>query len=104
MKEEYKINKDFTIPSLMKFRFISRGNSTFMFSTYLYEKIIKGRFILHFNTGIMSYKVYDCSNGKSYLPFYNNVNGDKNKVAIKVIEEFNNVINQLKKENIILED
>ena len=53
---------------------------------------------------VITWKVYDSTNQQQYYAFYNNVNGNNNKVAIKSIEEFNRIIDGLVENKIIEED
>lgn len=52
----------------------------------------------------LTWSVYDCMNQQKYYAFYNNINGDNNLVAIKTIESFNGLIDEMVRENIITDE
>lgn len=100
---EYFIPETVDVSQLKLFGFKPRANNTYILDKFLYRKIIKVKFIADLVEKIITWEVYDCTNQKQYYAFYNNVNGDNNRVAVKSIEEFNKVIDALM-ENKIIED
>lgn len=101
---EYCIPKTVDVNQLKLFGFKPRTNNTYILDKFLYRKIIKVKLIADLSEKIISWEVYDCTNQKQYYAFYNNVNGDNNRVAIKSIEEFNKVVADLIENKIIEED
>lgn len=101
---EYCIPETVDVNQLKSFGFKSRTNNTYVLDRFLYRKIIKVKFIADLAEKIITWEVYDCTNQKQYYAFYNNVNGDNNRVAVKSIEEFNKIIEDLMENKIIEED
>lgn len=99
---EYQIPKTVSVNQLTKFGFKPRSNNTYALDKYLYGKTIKVKFIANMSERVITWKVYDSTNQQQYYAFYNNVNGNNNRVAIKSIEEFNRIIDGLV-ENLIIE-
>lgn len=52
----------------------------------------------------VTYDVIDRNTQSSYYPFWNNVNGDNNLVAVKVIENFNTYIEELQNKRLLRRD
>lgn len=98
---EYHINDTVSVSQLTKFGFKLRPDRTYSYDAYLYSKTIKVKFIADMSEQIITWKVYDSTNQQQYYAFYNNVNGDNNRVAVKSIERFNEIIDNMVRENII---
>ena len=101
---EYHINDTVSVSQLTKFGFKLRSDYTYALDKYLYGKTIKVKFIANMSERVITWKVYDSTNQQQYYAFYNNVNCNNNKVAIKSIEEFNRIIDGLVENKIIEED
>ena len=99
---EYHINDTVSVSQLTKFGFKLRSDYTYALDKYLYDKTIKVKLIADMTERIITWRVYDSTNQQQYYAFYNNVNGN-NKVAIKTIEEFNKIIDNLVENKIIEE-
>ena len=101
---ECHINDTVSVNLLTKFGFKLRSDHTYSYDACLYGKIIKVKFIADMSERIITWSVYDCTNQKQYYAFYNNINGDNNRVVIQSIEEFNKIVEGMMKNKIIEED
>lgn len=101
---EYHINDTVSVSQLTKFGFKLRSDYTYALDKYLYGKSIKVKFIANLLERVITWKVYDSINQQQYYAFYNNINGDSNRVAVKSIEEFNRIIDCLVANKIIEEN
>ena len=101
MQLEYKVPNNATPNQLKDYGFRQRTNNTYVLNKNLYKNIIRVKLILDLAEKIITWEVYDCTNQKQYFAFYNNVNGDNNRVAVKSIEEFNKIIEELMENKII---
>lgn len=99
MQREYKL-LDVPRNKLLEFGFKQVGRKYF-FLKCLYKNTIVARFIADFDSNGMEWEVYDTTNQKPYFAFYSNINGDNNKVAISVIDCFNEVISKMAQAGII---
>ncbi|WP_077612030.1 hypothetical protein [Clostridium sp. Marseille-P2415] len=103
MQLEYLVRDHVTKEILMKNGFEPRKD-TFFYQSYLYRKIIKVKFTIDLTERCMHWYIYDCTNQKPYFAFYNSVNKNRNKVAMEVIEQFNNLIKKFTEAEIIVGD
>lgn len=104
MQLEYKVSNSATPQQLKEYGFHQRTNNTYVLNKYLYKNIIKVKILVDLNDEVMTWEVYDVTNQKQYYAFYNNVNGNNNRIAVKSIEEFNKIIAELVENKIIKED
>ena len=70
----------------------------------LYEPLIILKMEIDLNEREVIYDVIDRNTQSSYFPFWNNVNGNNNLVAMKVIENFNSYIDELQNKRILKRD
>lgn len=75
----------------------------YMYKT-LYEPLIILKMEIDLNEREVIYDVIDRNTQSSYFPFWNNVNGNNNLVAMKVIENFNSYIDELQNKRILKRD
>lgn len=104
MQLEYKVSNNVTPQQLKDYGFHQRTKGKYALNKNLYKNIIRVKILIDLSNRIMTWEVYDVTNQKQYHAFYNNVNGDSNRVAIKSIEEFNKIIDNLLENKIIKED
>ena len=104
MQPEYKVLKSVNTNQLKDYGFYQRTKSTYVLNKNLYKNIIRVKIIIDLSNEIMTWEVYDSTNQKRYYAFYNNLNGNNNLVAVKSIEEFNKIIDDLMENKIIKED
>lgn len=104
MQLEYKVSNNVTPQQLKDYGFYQRTNNTYVLNKNLYKNIIRVKILVDINDDVMTWEVYDITNQKQYYAFYNNLNGSNNLVAIKSIEEFNRIINDLIENKIIKEN
>ena len=88
---------------MLKRGFRKVNGHTYYLISALYKQIINIRWYANLEERVLYYEVYNCSNQKTYLPFYNNVNSDRNHIVIEVIEKVNALIDDLASEAIIME-
>lgn len=104
MQLEYKVSNNVTPQQLKEYGFYHRTNNTYGLTKNLYNNIIKVKFLIDLKDNILTWEVYDATNQKQFHAFYNNVNVDNNRFAVKTIEEFNTIIDDLVENKIIEED
>lgn len=104
MQPEYKVPNNATTNQLKDYGFHQKTKDTYVLNKNLYKNIIRVKICIDLIDKIMTWEVYDVTNQKQYYAFYNNVNGNNNRIAVKSIEEFNKIIDDLMENKIIKED
>lgn len=103
MQREYIVRDYVTEEILLKNGF-KPHNDNFFYYSYLYRKLIKVKFTIDLRERSMHWKVYDCISQKPYFLFYKNLNNNRNKMIVEMIEQFNNLIQKFAEAEIIIGD
>lgn len=104
MMEEVKLSKKVTQKALSDYGFRTSNGKLYSLMKYLYSDTIFLRMMAKLDDKEMEWEVIDKNSGSLYFPFYNNVNGKNNLVALAVRDEFGKVIEELKKKKIVRMD
>lgn len=67
----------------------------------LFDNSVSVQIFICLDSGEIEFDVIDKNTRKTYIPFWNNINGNNNLVAIQVFDNFYNYMNELQKNNII---
>lgn len=86
--------------SLLKNGFKTYGGNIFTYQSNVGNKLILAKIAIDLENKEVELDVIKKSNMEDYMPFYNNINGENNKFALRVIEDVNNLVNKLTKEGI----
>lgn len=104
MVEEVKLSKEVTQKALSDYGFRTSNGKLYSLMKYLYSDTIFLRMLIKLDEQEMEWEVIDKSSGSLYFPFYNNINGKNNLVALTVCDEFRKVIEELRKKKIVRMD
>ncbi len=86
---------------LVKFGFSSSNDSVFRMQKNLFKNLIAMRIEVDLDERTIDYEVFDRNNQSLYAPFYYNLNGENNLVAIKVADAFRAIVKKLEQSKII---
>ena len=98
---EIKLHKYISKSKLNSFGFTTYAGKIYTITKNLYKNIIAVRLTIFPEEREYEYEVFDRTNQKLYLAFYNNINGENNLVATEVISKFNDFITELQDAEII---
>lgn len=99
--EEVKLSKKVTQKALSDYGFRTSNGKLYSLMKYLYSDTIFLRMMAKLDDKEMEWEVIDKNSGSLYFPFYNNVNGKSNLVALAVRDEFGKVIKEMESKNIL---
>lgn len=98
---EIKLHRNISKSKLNSFDFTTYAGKIYTITKNLYKNIIAVRLTIFIKEREFEYEVFDRTNQKLYLAFYNNINAENNLVATEVISKFNDFIAELQDEEII---
>lgn len=96
-----KLHKNVTEELLIKNNFKKLTNGKYGISKVIYKPLLVLKIDINLNEQEINYDVIDRNTQTTYYPFWNNVNGENNLVANKVVDNFNEYINELQDKGII---
>lgn len=102
--ENIKLSRSISSKGLTDYGFRTSNGKLCSLMKYLYSDTIFLRMMIKLDDKEMEWEVIDKNSGSLYFPFYNNVNGKNNLVALAVRDEFGKVIEELKKKKIVRMD
>lgn len=98
---KYHLQNNITKELLSNNGFKQLNKNTYMIFKDLFENSICIQMFVHLQSGEIEIDVIDKNTMKTYAPFWNNINGSNNLVAIRTIKNFYKYMNELQKNNII---
>lgn len=101
MNRKITLNSNVTSNLLVKNGFKQSYGGKFYICKKIYNDIIILKFEIDLDEKEIIYDVIDRNTQTTYYPFWNNVNGENNLVAVEVIKNFNKYIEELQEKRIL---
>lgn len=102
--ENLKLSKWVSQKMLLDCGFRTINGKIYSLMKYLYTDIIYLRIWIKPGTEEMEWEVIDKNTGSLYHPFYHNINGENNLVAIAVRDKFRTVVEEMKRKGVLEEN
>lgn len=95
------LHKNITSKILDNNGFTQLSNYKYMICTNLYEESIAVQMFINILSGEIEFDIIDKNTRRTYAPFWNNINGENNLVAIQVINNFEKYLKELQENGIL---
>lgn len=104
MIKDLALHKNVSKKCLLKNGFTELSKNRFVINKILFNQLIILKLIIDLNEMEVQWDVIDKNTQGTYYPFWNNINGTNNLVAVKVIENFDKFITELQAEKVLKGD